>query len=81
LELNVGAFFEVDYESQERSQIVQEALQELDSAQREVIVLKVWGEMTAIEIAAALDLSANTVASRYRYGLQALKKKLGAVLS
>lgn len=81
LEVTVGGFFEVDFESQERSQIVQEALQELDPPQREVIVLKVWGEMTALEIARALDLSANTVASRYRYGLQALKKKLGAVLS
>lgn len=81
LEVDFGAFFEVDFESQERSQIVQEALQELDPAQREVIVLKLWGEMTAVEIATALDLSANTVASRYRYGLRALKKKLGAVLS
>lgn len=80
VEVNMGSFFEADFESQERAHMVQEALQDLDSDQRDVILLKVWGEMTAVEIAEALDLSANTVASRYRYGLRTLKKRLGAVL-
>ena len=80
-ELVSGSFFEFDFEAQERGRIVQEALQELDAAQREVIILKVWGGMTATEIAEALEISANTVSSRYRYGLSALKKRLGAVLS
>ncbi len=80
-ELVSGPFFEVDFEAQERGRLVQAALQELDAAQREVIVLKVWGGLTAGEIGEALEISANTVSSRYRYGLSALKKRLGAVIS
>jgi RNA polymerase sigma-70 factor (ECF subfamily) len=43
---------------------------------REVIVLKIWGELTFAQIAAQLGESPNTVASRYRYGLEHLKKLL-----
>jgi RNA polymerase sigma-70 factor (ECF subfamily) len=41
---------------------------------REVVILKVWGELTFAEIAEALDIPANTAASRYRYGLEELRK-------
>lgn len=51
----------------------QRALAKLPADQREVIVLKIWHEMTYDAIAAALDLSPNTVAGRYRYGMQKLK--------
>ena len=52
------------------------ALRHLPAEQREVIVLHVWGQMTFEEAAAALDISANTAASRYRYGLAKLKERL-----
>jgi RNA polymerase sigma-70 factor (ECF subfamily) len=52
------------------------ALRELPAEQREVIVLHVWGQMTFEETAAALEISANTAASRYRYGLAKLKERL-----
>jgi RNA polymerase sigma-70 factor (ECF subfamily) len=39
-----------------------------------VITLKVWGGLTFEEIAATLDIPANTAASRYRYGLEELRK-------
>ena len=42
--------------------------------QREVLVMKIWNELTFAEIADALGISQNTAASRYRYGLAALKK-------
>lgn len=42
----------------------------------EVIVMKVWGERTFAEIGESLDISQNTAASRYRYGLEALRKQL-----
>ena len=45
----------------------------LPAEQREVIVLKIWNEYTFDEISRLLDLSANTVAGRYRYGLQKLR--------
>jgi DNA-directed RNA polymerase specialized sigma24 family protein len=44
--------------------------------QREIIVLKVWHQYTFEEIGALLDLSPNTAAGRYRYGLQKIKAKL-----
>ena len=40
---------------------------------RKVLTLKIWGELTFDEIAQTLELSLNTVASRYRYALQKLK--------
>ena len=44
--------------------------------QREVLVLKIWNDLTFNEIAGALGISQNTAASRYRYALAHLKKSL-----
>jgi len=57
-----------------------QALDTLPEEQRQVVVLKVWGGLTLAEIAGVLDESENTVASRYRYGLNKLRKLLGDVL-
>lgn len=51
---------------------------ELPVDQREVIVLKVWHGCTFEEIGGLLDISPNTAAGRYRYGLQKIKLKLAA---
>jgi len=51
-------------------------LQDLPSEQREVIVLHIWHEYTFEEIGELLDISPNTAAGRYRYGLQKLKRSL-----
>lgn len=48
----------------------------LPQEQREVIVLKVWHEHTFEEIGELLDISPNTAAGRYRYGLQKLRQRL-----
>jgi RNA polymerase sigma-70 factor (ECF subfamily) len=48
----------------------------LPQDQREVLVLKIWNELTFSEIAGALGISQNTAASRYRYALAHLKKSL-----
>jgi RNA polymerase sigma-70 factor (ECF subfamily) len=55
---------------------LEEALRELPDEQREIIVLRVWGQMTFEEAAAALEISPNTAASRYRYALAKLKEQL-----
>jgi RNA polymerase sigma-70 factor (ECF subfamily) len=52
------------------------ALGELPEEQRAVLHLKLWGGLTFEEIAAALDISPNTAASRYRYGLDKLRGRL-----
>jgi RNA polymerase sigma-70 factor (ECF subfamily) len=46
--------------------------------QREVLVMKIWNELTFAEIGQALGISQNTAASRYRYALVALKKNFVA---
>ena len=51
-------------------------LAELPVEQREVIVLKIWHRRTFEEIGEVLDISPNTAAGRYRYGLQKLKVRL-----
>jgi len=50
------------------------AVDRLPHEQREVLVMKVWNELTFAEIASALGISPNTAASRYRHALSALKK-------
>jgi RNA polymerase sigma-70 factor (ECF subfamily) len=55
---------------------VERALRDLPPEQREVVLMRVWGEMTLEEIATMLDVPANTVASRYRYALGKLREIL-----
>ncbi|OLE09766.1 MAG: hypothetical protein AUG89_13820 [Acidobacteria bacterium 13_1_20CM_4_56_7] len=49
-------------------------LGELVPDQREVVILHIWGELTFLQIANVLGISANTVASRYRYALGKLRE-------
>ena len=49
------------------------ALAALPREQREVIVLKIWNGMTFEAIARLFEVSPNTVAGRYRYGLRKLR--------
>ena len=56
-----------------------QCLAELPVEQREVIVLKVWHGCTFEEIGGLLEISPNTAAGRYRYGLQKLRTKLEGV--
>jgi RNA polymerase sigma-70 factor (ECF subfamily) len=55
---------------------VQQALERLPAEQREVVVLKIWGELTFAQIAETLEISPNTAASRYRLALGALRKEV-----
>ena len=59
-----------------RSQL-EDKLKELPEKFAEVIIMKIWGERTFAEIGEILGISQNTAASRYRYGLEALKRSLG----
>ena len=74
-------WFDPGLEEAEFAQIMQSALAGLPPEQREVITLKIWGEMTFAEIAVALSIPANTAASRYRYGLAELRRLTKQVLT
>jgi RNA polymerase sigma-70 factor (ECF subfamily) len=53
-----------------------EALQSLPPDQREVIALKIDADLTFAQAAEVLGVSINTVASRYRYALEKLRRRL-----
>ena len=53
--------------------LLQSALREVPVEQREVITLRIWGQMTFEEIAATLAIPEKTAESRYRYGLSKLR--------
>jgi RNA polymerase sigma-70 factor, ECF subfamily len=55
-----------------------QALHKLPDEQREVISLKIQGQLTFAQIADVLEISANTAASRYRYALEKLREILKA---
>lgn len=67
----------VDYlELEESQRAVWSALRELPAAQAEVVVLKIWEEMTFAQIAETLDVSPHTAASRYQYAMVKLAARL-----
>jgi RNA polymerase sigma-70 factor (ECF subfamily) len=63
-------------QSDELTEKLQTALAQLTQSQREVIVMKIYRQKTFLEISRLLGLSRNTIASRYRYGLEKLRNLL-----
>ena len=70
-------WFETDSSGDETRSQLEASLKELPPKFAEVIIMKIWGEQTFSEIGEILEISQNTAASRYRYGLEALKRQLG----
>jgi RNA polymerase sigma-70 factor (ECF subfamily) len=54
---------------------LERALADLPDEQREVVMLRLWGELTIEGAAEVLGIPANTVASRYRYALAKLRQR------
>ncbi|MBX3451421.1 MAG: sigma-70 family RNA polymerase sigma factor [Planctomycetaceae bacterium] len=73
-QVEAGAYSEISAE--ETSGQVRAALETLPPSQAEVVVLKIWEQMTFGEIAEVLGESPNTVASRYRYAMEKLESRL-----
>ncbi len=63
-------------ELDDRRLLIEAALAQLPEDQREVIVMKIWSNLTFAQIAAALAISPNTAASRYRYAMLRLQTLL-----
>lgn len=63
-------------EQRETIRAVWQGLRQLPPQQCEVIVLKIWENLTFAEMAEVLELPAGTVASRYRYGMEKLADHL-----
>lgn len=62
--------------SSEQEDHVRRAINELPAEQQETIVMKIYGGLTFEQISASLELPLGTVASRYRRGLERMKKVL-----
>jgi RNA polymerase sigma-70 factor (ECF subfamily) len=65
-------------ETDPRLAALADSLKLLSDEQREVVVLKVWGDLTFDEIGEQLSISPNTAASRWRYAMEALRKHITA---
>ena len=62
--------------STEQSERIEKAMAELPYQQREVIILRLKGEMKFREIARLQGVSISTIQGRYRYGLDKLRSLL-----
>jgi RNA polymerase sigma-70 factor (ECF subfamily) len=74
-----SSVFAASVEHQELRTNVESALARLPAEQREVVVMKIWGELTFAQIGEALTISPDTAASRYRYALAKLEPALASV--
>ncbi|MDB4438274.1 sigma-70 family RNA polymerase sigma factor, partial [bacterium] len=63
-------------EETEEAELLRKEVKDLPDKLREVLTLKIWGGLTFAEIGELLNISHNTAASRYRYALEQLQKKL-----
>lgn len=75
-ETSSDSWFEGAGYEEERRELLEGAIRQLPKKFSEVIVMKIWGGRTFAEIGEILDISMNTAASRYRYGIEALRKHL-----
>lgn len=63
-------------EREDESREVWRALRVLPPEQSEVVVLKIWEDMTFAEIGDLLEITGSTAASRYRYAIEKLAIRL-----
>jgi RNA polymerase sigma-70 factor, ECF subfamily len=75
-ELESQRWFEKSPSESPAERAAMHCLAALPVEQREAVVLKIWNQYTFDEIGGLLDISPNTAAGRYRYGLQKIKNQL-----
>ena len=69
-------WLDTNAEDGEEAELLRQAVEKLGEKLREVVTLKIWGGLTFAQIAEAMTISPNTAASRYRYALEQLERKL-----
>lgn len=65
----------------EADEAIEEALLRLSDQQREVVVMRIWGELTFPQIGEVLSISSSTADTRYRSGLKRLRLELDGKIS
>lgn len=69
-----------ELEQEESIRAVWLAIRTLPVEQSEVVVLKIWEQLTFLQISEVLSIPAATAASRYRYAMQKLATELRATV-
>ena len=69
-------WLDTNAEDGEEAVLLRQAVEKLGEKLREVVTLKIWGGLTFGQIAEVMTISPNTAASRYRYALEQLERKL-----
>ena len=69
-----SCWFDDCVEQQEKARLIDRAMKRMPEKFREVVMLKIWSELTFAQIAETLNIPLNTAASRYRYGLETLRR-------
>ena len=69
-------WLDTNAENDDEALMLRQAVEKLGEKLREVVTLKIWGGLTFGQIAEAMTISPNTAASRYRYALEQLERKL-----
>ena len=73
----VSPIFDADPADLLDAAAVQQALEGLEEDRREVVVLKVWGDLTLREIAAVTGRAVSTLSHQYRSALDEIRKRMG----
>lgn len=73
-------WFAVDFTADDTRTHLAAKVQALPEHLREVLVLRLWGDLEFAEIARLTGVPVNTASSRYRYALEQLREKLDATL-
>jgi len=77
--LNPQPLFTTDHDELTRTETnkaIEEALSRLSDEQREVVVMRIWGELTFPQIGEVLSVSSSTADTRYRAALKRLRLAL-----
>ena len=69
-------WFQCGMEKREQQQRLHEVLTSLPASQQEVLILKIWGELTFRDIGEILGIPPATAATRYRTGIAEVRKKM-----
>lgn len=64
----------------ERQDVIASAIEALPDEQREAVVLRVYAQLSFAQIAQVVDAPLQTVATRYRRGLERLRERLGRLV-
>jgi len=72
-------WLDTNAEEDEEANLMRQAVDKLGEKLREVVTLKIWGGLTFSQIAETMAISPNTAASRYRYALEQLERKLESI--